>query len=182
MLLTTVAFSELSFPMTYVAVPHYTVRSIKDIEYLLAYEDKRFGLILALTPRSDPSCRAIGRSGPGDFWCLNHYYASCSSFRTKTENADVENIEVIRATQLELMFSKKNSFHLSDPAPYGGNIEGIKSELIYFNKQPNKLTVSEAALLVALPQSPSRTGQTRIFRTKCSRIKFCTALELKNYL
>ncbi|WP_108395934.1 penicillin-binding protein 1C [Devosia submarina] len=40
-------------------------------------------------------------------------------------------------------------------APYGGNIEGIRAAtLAYFGKEPNRLTTAEAALLVALPQSP----------------------------
>ena len=40
-------------------------------------------------------------------------------------------------------------------APYGGNIEGIRAAtLAYFGKEPARLTTAEAALLVALPQSP----------------------------
>src|SRR5690606_21411153 len=40
-------------------------------------------------------------------------------------------------------------------APYGGNIEGIRAaSLAYFGKEPTRLTTAEAALLVALPQSP----------------------------
>lgn len=40
-------------------------------------------------------------------------------------------------------------------APYGGNIEGIRAaSLAWFGKEPARLTTAEAALLVALPQSP----------------------------
>ena len=40
-------------------------------------------------------------------------------------------------------------------APYGGNLEGIRSATIaYFGKEPRRLTPAEAALMVALPQSP----------------------------
>jgi penicillin-binding protein 1C len=40
-------------------------------------------------------------------------------------------------------------------APYGGNIEGIRAaSLAYLGKEPRRLTPAEAALLVALPQSP----------------------------
>ncbi|HEX5846639.1 MAG TPA: penicillin-binding protein 1C, partial [Rhodoplanes sp.] len=40
-------------------------------------------------------------------------------------------------------------------APYGGNIEGIRAAaLAYFGHEPRRLTLGEAALLVALPQSP----------------------------
>ena len=40
-------------------------------------------------------------------------------------------------------------------APFGGNLEGARAaSLAYFGKEPKKLTLAEAALLVALPQSP----------------------------
>ena len=40
-------------------------------------------------------------------------------------------------------------------APFGGNLEGIRAaSLAYFGKEPRRLSVAEAALLVAIPQSP----------------------------
>src|SRR5271166_5387691 len=40
-------------------------------------------------------------------------------------------------------------------APFGGNLEGVRAAaLAWFGKEPLKLTIAEAALLVALPQSP----------------------------
>ncbi|MBV9552423.1 MAG: transglycosylase domain-containing protein, partial [Alphaproteobacteria bacterium] len=40
-------------------------------------------------------------------------------------------------------------------APFGGNLEGVRAASIaYFGKEPRRLTLAEAALLVALPQSP----------------------------
>ncbi len=40
-------------------------------------------------------------------------------------------------------------------APFGGNIEGVRAaSFAYFGKEPKRLSVAEAALLVALPQSP----------------------------
>ena len=40
-------------------------------------------------------------------------------------------------------------------APYGGNVEGVRAaSLAYFGKEPQRLTPAEAALLVAIPQSP----------------------------
>ncbi|MBK1733392.1 penicillin-binding protein 1C, partial [Thiococcus pfennigii] len=40
-------------------------------------------------------------------------------------------------------------------APYGGNLEGVRSAaLAYLGKEPRRLTTAEAALLVALPQAP----------------------------
>jgi penicillin-binding protein 1C len=41
-------------------------------------------------------------------------------------------------------------------APYGGNIEGLRAaSLAWFGKEPARLTAAQAALLVALPQSPA---------------------------
>lgn len=41
-------------------------------------------------------------------------------------------------------------------APYGGNIEGVRAaSLAWFGREPARLTPAQAALLVALPQSPS---------------------------
>ncbi|MDT8857490.1 penicillin-binding protein 1C [Paracoccaceae bacterium Fryx2] len=40
-------------------------------------------------------------------------------------------------------------------APYGGNLEGLRAAtLSYFGKEPWRLTTAEAALMVAIPQSP----------------------------
>lgn len=40
-------------------------------------------------------------------------------------------------------------------APYGGNVEGLRAaSLMWLGKEPRRLTPAEAAMLVALPQSP----------------------------
>jgi penicillin-binding protein 1C len=64
--------------------------------------------------------------------------------------------QVTRALQLEQKLSKNKilSLYLT-LAPYGGNLEGIRAaSLAYFGKEPKRLSVAEAALLVALPQAP----------------------------
>ncbi len=64
--------------------------------------------------------------------------------------------EVLIAFWLEAWLSKDEilSLYLA-LAPYGGNLEGIRAaSLAYFGKEPKRLTVAEAALLVALPQAP----------------------------
>jgi penicillin-binding protein 1C len=64
--------------------------------------------------------------------------------------------QIIRALELEQRFSKDEILGLYFLlAPYGGNLEGIRAaSLAYFGKEPKRLTLGEAALLVALPQSP----------------------------
>jgi penicillin-binding protein 1C len=64
--------------------------------------------------------------------------------------------QMFRAWQLEERMSKREVLELyMRLAPFGGNIEGVRAaSLAYFGKEPRRLTVAEAALLVALPQSP----------------------------
>ena len=64
--------------------------------------------------------------------------------------------QLIHANQLEQQLSKDQILSLYlNLAPYGGNIEGVRAaSLAYFGKEPARLTTAEAALLVALPQSP----------------------------
>ena len=64
--------------------------------------------------------------------------------------------QVVRAFQLEHELSKDQILNLYlTLAPFGGNLEGIRAaSLAYFGKEPKRLTVAEAALLVALPQAP----------------------------
>ena len=64
--------------------------------------------------------------------------------------------QIVRAVEIERALSKDDILSLYlDLAPYGGNIEGIRAaSLTYFGKEPRRLTLAEAALLVALPQSP----------------------------
>ncbi|MCW5688719.1 MAG: transglycosylase domain-containing protein, partial [Pseudolabrys sp.] len=71
--------------------------------------------------------------------------------------------QVTRAFELENALTKAQilSLYLT-LAPYGGNLEGIRAaSLAYFGKEPRRLSLSEAALLVALPQSPERRRPDR---------------------
>lgn len=65
-------------------------------------------------------------------------------------------IELARAFELEFRLSKKEILQIYlTLAPYGGNIEGVEAaSWRYFHKHPYALTISEAALLVALPKNP----------------------------
>ncbi|MDB5594100.1 MAG: penicillin-binding protein [Hyphomicrobiales bacterium] len=64
--------------------------------------------------------------------------------------------QIARALELEARFSKAEILDLYLVlAPYGGNLEGLRAaSLAYFGKEPRRLSLSEQALLVALPQSP----------------------------
>jgi penicillin-binding protein 1C len=64
--------------------------------------------------------------------------------------------QIVGALRLEHHFNKREILSLYlRLAPFGGNIEGVRAaSLAYFGKEPRRLSVGEAALLVALPQSP----------------------------
>ena len=72
-------------------------------------------------------------------------------------------IQSARALQLEWHYSKREilAIYLT-LAPMGGNLEGVRAaSFAYFGKEPLHLTAAEAALLVAIPQSPERRRPDR---------------------
>mgnify|MGYP000844649919 CR=1 FL=1 len=71
--------------------------------------------------------------------------------------------EMARALQLRARLGRQGvlSVYLT-LAPYGGVLEGTRAaSLAWFGKEPARLTPAEAALLVALPQSPERLRPDR---------------------
>jgi penicillin-binding protein 1C len=64
--------------------------------------------------------------------------------------------QALLAVALERRLSKDEILQLYlRLAPFGGNLEGVRAaSLAYFGKEPRRLSVGEAALLVAIPQSP----------------------------
>jgi penicillin-binding protein 1C len=71
--------------------------------------------------------------------------------------------QMVRAVQLEERYSKEEilSFYLT-LAPFGGNLEGVRAaSLSYFGKPASQIDLAEAALLVALPQSPVKQRPDR---------------------
>ncbi len=67
-------------------------------------------------------------------------------------------LEICRAIQLEFYYSKTEllEIYLSN-IPMGGNIEGVKAaSLLYFNKLPIKLSLSQSVLLTIIPNNPNK--------------------------
>ncbi len=81
----------------------------------------------------------------------------------KARNMINKCIEIFRALQLELTYSKSEilTFYFN-MLPYGGNIVGAAAaSQLYFNKPQDTLSIGEAALLAALPNSPERLRPDR---------------------
>lgn len=128
------------------------------IEMLICYEDKRFyqhsgtdwlALIRAVHQL------ALNRRVVSGGSTITMQVARLLEPRPRTVRSKI--IEIFRASQIERLFSKNEILEIyATLAPYGGNIEGIKAASYkYFGRNPLHLTFGEAALLVALPQSPS---------------------------
>jgi penicillin-binding protein 1C len=66
-------------------------------------------------------------------------------------------IEMFRAFQLEWKYSKDEILQMYlNLVPYGGNIEGVKSaSTLYFNKNPDHLSLAEITALSIIPNRPS---------------------------
>ncbi|CAK0757581.1 penicillin-binding protein 1C [Gammaproteobacteria bacterium] len=134
------------------------------ITLLLAYEDQRFfyhpGVDLIAVVRALFQNASAWRVKSGAS-TLTMQVARMLTPRSRTLPSKI--IEMIRAVQLEVHFSKREILNMYlSLAPYGGNVSGIRAGAwILFGKTPNELTLGESALLVALPRSPSRLRPDR---------------------
>ncbi len=125
---------------------------------LIAYEDKRFHSHHGVDPY------AVGRA-IGLFARHGHILSGGSTLTMQVarllegrheRSAFGKVRQMLRAAQIERRLSKIEILRLYlRLAPFGGNIEGTRAaSLAYFGREPKRLSIAEAALLVAIPQSP----------------------------
>lgn len=126
--------------------------------FLLAFEDKRFyqhaGVDFRALARSLYYSLRHGRIVSGGSTLTMQVARLLDERPTKSLSRKYE--QFLRAVQLEQTYSKDEilRFYVLR-APFGGNLEGVRAaSLTWFGKEPARLTPAEAALLVALPQSP----------------------------
>ena len=81
----------------------------------------------------------------------------------KARNIPNKLCEMFRALQLELAYSKSDILNFYfNMLPYGGNIIGTAAaSRFYFNKPQHLISLGEAALLAAIPNSPERLRPDR---------------------
>ncbi len=134
------------------------------LKMLLAYEDQRFhdhpGVDPLAMARAIAQWAESGRSISGAS-TLTMQVARLLTPEPRGIFAKV--LQMLRALQLESHLGKAAilSLYLAR-APMGGNIEGVRAAaLMWFGKEPLHLTAGEAALLVALPQSPASVRPDR---------------------
>src|ERR1041385_5870703 len=75
----------------------------------------------------------------------------------RKRNISSKIIETFRAFQLELKYNKNEILQMYlNLVPYGGNIEGVKSaSILYFQKNPDHLSLAEITALSIIPNRPS---------------------------
>ena len=128
------------------------------LKILLAYEDKRFyhhpGIDPLAVLRASWQLITNGRIVSGASTITMQLARLIEPRENRSLSAKLW--QMVRAIQLEQRFTKDEILEAYlTLAPYGGNLEGIRAaSLAYFAKEPGTLSLSEAALLVALPQSP----------------------------
>ncbi len=125
---------------------------------LTAYEDRRFREHAGVDPRA--LLRAAGQ------WLAAGRIVSGAStlsmqvarlVEPRGERSLTAKLrQIARAVDLERHLGKDGVLRLYLAlAPYGGPVEGLRAaSLAYFGREPARLTLAEAALLVALPQAP----------------------------
>ena len=131
---------------------------------LKAYEDRRFDAHWGVDPLA--AARAAGQ------WIGRGRIVSGAStlsmqaarlLEPRPRSVATKLIQSARALQLEWRYSKPEvlAIYLT-LAPMGGNLEGVRAaSFAYFGKEPKQLSAAEAALLVAIPQSPERRRPDR---------------------
>ncbi|MGJ5180422.1 penicillin-binding protein 1C [Bradyrhizobium oligotrophicum] len=128
------------------------------LKLLLAYEDQRFFDHHGVDPRAlARAAIQLGSHGhivSGGSTITMQLARLLEPRRQRSLRAKLR--QMVRALELEHQMSKDEILDLYlTLAPFGGNLEGIRSASIaYFGKEPKRLSLAEAALLVALPQSP----------------------------
>ena len=125
---------------------------------LIAYEDHRF--------YAHPGVDPLGLGRAALQWASHGHIVSGGSTLTMqvarlSEPRPGKSLagklsQILHAIKIERRISKAGVLDLYlRLAPYGGNIEGLRAaSLSYFGREPKRLSIGEAALLVALPQSP----------------------------
>lgn len=157
------------------------------LKILIAYEDKRFHHHAGVDPWA--MLRAVGQAA------VNGKVISGGSTLTMQVARLLEDsgtghwrgkLRQIRlALALERRLSKDQILTLYlTHAPYGGNLEGLRAAtLAWLGKEPKRLTPAEAALLVAIPQSPeARRPDRNHAAAQAARARVLTRMQKSGHL
>jgi penicillin-binding protein 1C len=148
------------------------------VEMLIAYEDIRFRTHHGVDPLAVGARRcSSSRNGRIVSGGSTITMQVARLLEPRTDRTFVAKLrQAVRAIQLERALSKDEILTLYlGLAPYGGNLEGTRAaSLAYFGKEPRRLSLGEAALLVAIPQSPELRRPDRSAQAAHARATACS--------
>jgi penicillin-binding protein 1C len=142
------------------------------LKLLLAYEDRRFYSHGGVDPfalgRAAFQLVSHGRIVSGGSTITMQLARLMEPRRERSIYAKLR--QVVRALEIERQLNKDQILDLYLAlAPFGGNLEGVRAASIaYYGKEPKRLSLAEAALLVALPQSPETRRLDRYPDAACA--------------
>lgn len=128
------------------------------LRLLIRFEDKRFyshaGVDLTAMVRAIGQAAWSGRVVSGGSTLTMQVARLMEESGTGTWRGKLRQIRLALALERRLSKDQILSLYLAR-APYGGNLEGLRAaSLAYYRTEPRRLTVSQSALLIALPQAP----------------------------
>jgi len=128
------------------------------VEMLLAYEDKRFLRHAGVDPlaalRAGWQALVNGRVVSGGSTLTMQVARLLERSGTGAWSGKIRQARLALALERHLPKDEILRLYMA-LAPFGGNIEGLRAAAFaWFGKEPARLTPAEAALLIALPQSP----------------------------
>lgn len=135
------------------------------LQMLIRYEDQRFyshaGVDLLAALRAVGQAVRHGRVVSGGSTLTMQVARLLEDGGTGRWSGKLRQVRL--ALALERVLSKDDILTLYlNYAPFGGNIEGVRAaSYAYFDRPPRRLTPAQAALLVALPQSPEHRRPDR---------------------
>ncbi|MDU8929450.1 penicillin-binding protein 1C [Alisedimentitalea sp. MJ-SS2] len=128
------------------------------LDMLVAYEDKRFhhhgGVDLWAMTRAVGQALWNGKVVSGGSTLTMQVARLLEDSGTGKVAGKLRQMRLAMALERRLSKDEILALYLTH-APYGGNLEGVRAATFaWFGKEPKRLTPAQAALLVALPQSP----------------------------
>ena len=157
------------------------------VAMLVRYEDKRFwshsGVDGQAMIRAVGQALWHGRAVSGGSTLTMQVARLLEDGSTGRWSGKLRQIRVALALERRLGKDRILALYLTH-APYGGNLEGIRAAtLAWFGKEPGRLTPAEAALLIALPQSPeTRRPDRHQARAKAARGRVLARMQAQGLL
>ncbi|MEX0340562.1 MAG: penicillin-binding protein 1C [Arenibacterium sp.] len=157
------------------------------IDMLIRYEDKRFwtnpGVDALALLRAGGQALWHGRTVSGGSTLTMQVARLLEDGTTGRWSGKLRQMRVALALERRLSKAEILQLYLLH-APFGANVEGVRAaSFAWFGKEPKRLTPAEAALLIALPQSPETRRPDRYGDTaKAARNRVLHRLAAQNAL